>query len=118
MEHFDIVKVMYSSIGLRLGCTDSAEMERLVSELKQLFPQMRVERMYKLPSGETFWYNIKGLSTGGDDVGWWIMKQLGQRGWDPFHMTSEVIADATTYIYHFKRKTQDYRNVAPFVTNS
>ncbi len=116
MEHFDMAKVMYSSIGLRLGCTDSGEMEWLLSQLKQLFPQMRVERMYKLPSGETYWYNVKGLSSKDDDVGWWVIKQLCRRRWEPFDVTSEVIADATTYVYHFKRRT--FSNVVPFIATS
>jgi len=115
MEHYDMAKIMFSSIGLRLGCTDPAEMERLLTQLKQFFPQMRVERMYKLPSGEIYWYNVKGLSSKDDDVGWWIIKQLSQRGWEPFDVASEVIADATTYIYHFRRRT--FSNVGPFIAN-
>ena len=116
MEHYDMAKIMYSSIGLRLGCTDSSEMEQLLTQLKQLFPQMRVERMFKLPSGETYWYNVKGLSSKEEDVGWWTIKQFCQHGWEPFHVTSDVIADATTYIYHFRRRT--FSKTAPFLTNS
>jgi hypothetical protein len=116
MEHYDMAKVMFSSIGLRLGCTDSSEMEQLLTQLKQFFPQMRVERMFKLPSGETYWYNVKGLSSGGDDIGWWAIKQFCQRGWEPFDVTSEVIADATTSIYHFRRRT--FSKTAPFLVNS
>jgi hypothetical protein len=115
MQHFDMAKIMYSSVGLRLGCTDASEMERLLSQLKQFFPQMRVERMYKLPSGEIYWYNLKGLSATGEDAGWWIIRQLCQRGWEPFDATNEVISDATTYIFHLRRST--FSNVGPFHAN-
>ena len=107
MEHYDFAEVWADSSGLRLCCTDSAETDTLLSQLKQFHPEMRMKETKKLPSGDLWFCHIKGLSDEDMNVMWWIIKQLCSRDWEPVGSASHVYGQhtLTDFHYQFKRKT-------------
>jgi hypothetical protein len=109
MEHYDFAKVWSDEKGLRLHCTDFAEADALLSQLKQFYRKVKLKHETgKLPSGEIFFHHIKDdYQFGVDKAMWWIIKQLCSRGWEPIGAASAVYgtASATDFHYQFRRKS-------------
>ena len=106
MEQYKFAKVVSSASGIRLYCTDESNLDSLITQLKQLFPHMRLEETHKLPSGEIYAYLLNGLSNY-DDVRWWLIKYFCLKGWEPFDVASVVntgfAGEAKTLLhYHFR----------------
>jgi len=102
MEQYKFAKVVSSDTGIRLYCTDETNLDSLITQLKQLFPNMRLEETHKLPSGEIYAYLLKGLDY--DDVRWWLIKYLCLQGWEPFDVASVVntgFAGETKTLLHY-----------------
>ena len=109
MERYDYVKVYGDSHGVRFFCTDPVEIKLVTSQLEEYFPKKSsYER--RLPSGEVYYCEIKGLSNRDYDVVWWIMQCLGSRGWVPLGAVGDVHgpnsgSTTTDFHYQFRRRS-------------
>ena len=107
MEHYDFAKVWSDKAGMRLYCTDSAEADALIAQLKTIFPVMKIHEASKFPSGEIWFHHVKELASQDGMATWWIIKQLCSRGWEPIGAASYVYAESTStnLHYQFKRRS-------------
>lgn len=122
MDTYNIFSVWGDSKGVRLHTTDPTELEWIVSELKKIFPRLRIAgrqlpsvgetitSILKLPSGEGYYYFyfIDHLSDLDDNVLWWVIKQLCARGWEPLGAIGAACSSGpniySDIVYLFKRK--------------
>ena len=107
MEQYKFAKIVSTKSGIQLNCTNKADLDSLISQLKKISPNMSLEETQKLPSGEIYGYLVKGLSSDYVDVSWWMIKYLCSQGWEPFNVASDIndqLGLSTTLHYHFRYK--------------
>lgn len=89
MSGSGFASIDWSRGGVSWACTDAALFEWVLTELTKICPGCRLE---KFPQKETFvapfTSTIDELGDNDNDyyVTWWILKQLCEKGWEPFHM--------------------------------
>ena len=121
MEHYDFAAVeVYMDLrfgmrgikGVNLYCTDSAEADAVMSQLKEFYPKMKRD-VAALPTGEKFLQRLTKLSDQDrEEVLWWLVKQLCSRGWEPLGADSTMAVgpvgntDRTSRQYQFRRKSR------------
>jgi hypothetical protein len=107
MEQYDFAKVWVDSEGVRLYCTDTSEGDDLISQLKQLVPNLQMKETSKFPTGDIWFHHITALSGQDNGLLWLLIKQFGSRGWEPIGAVSYPSAfhPGDDLHYEFKRKT-------------
>ena len=71
--------------------TDSQLLDWVAGELKRLIPEAKLtERKMSLPPQERYYIDIEKLSTAaGEGDQWWVLRELGLRGWEVFAVDSD-----------------------------
>ena len=108
MERYDYAQVWFTELTeLNFICTNFSELKTHMSEIKILFPKMRILKTLSLPSNEPYGFIIKGLDGKENDTGWWLIKQLCQQGWEPLGSTFEFFEKSSPnrLHYHFRRRS-------------
>jgi hypothetical protein len=96
MDHYDFAEICHNSFGVHIRSTDSSEVENLLSQLKLLIPNMRLQN-----NSEMMMWRIEEAKSKTIDPLWWLVKQLCSHGWKPLGATSDEIG---VMHYHFGRK--------------
>jgi hypothetical protein len=106
MDHYDYAGIISFTDRVEISCTSSADMEGIIPQLKQIFPNFKLETAIFL-SGEIFhWDTIWPSQKDASGAKWWIIKQLCSRGWEPLSPTGFVIRETPHFYHCFRRRTQ------------
>ncbi|MCL5123174.1 MAG: hypothetical protein M1511_01465 [Deltaproteobacteria bacterium] len=105
MDQYDYAQVKtYLRGGVYFWCTDTKQINKLMAQIKEIIPSAYFDLKSKLPIGEAYSFEIKGLGGKDWDVKWWIIKLMCQDSWEPIGV--EAVPGRTDYdIHQFKRKT-------------
>ena len=79
----------------------------MISQLKQLFPDLQIKETSKLPTGEIWFLHTTALPTQDNGLLWWLIKQFGSCGLEPIGAVSYPSAfhPGVDLHYEFKRKS-------------
>lgn len=103
MTRFDFAQVSAPDDNVRVSCTDATEIENLILLLQPLNSGLKVKRI-QTQAKETWDWCISGFSSAKNvDVLWWMLKQLGLHGWEPFGADHNSANRITRY--QFRRKS-------------
>jgi len=81
-------RVWWSTSGVWLYCTESGVVDWILSELRKIVPTLKVS-IAELPSGDPYFWAISRLKGQDTIIGYWVIKQLCEQGWEPFAVQSD-----------------------------
>ncbi len=79
-------EIRWSAKGVRLYCTDDNILNWIASEIKKILPSSRTDE-WKILTGSTSSLWLDKLQNKDGEVAFWILKQLCDRGWEPFSVS-------------------------------
>lgn len=101
MKSYQYAELSFNDSGISVSSTDQQVLDALLTELRTVVKNFRMKQKRELPSGGIYDIFIDKLSAENYDVGWWILKQLCQRGWEPFAISSA--GEYNSYVTHHFR---------------
>lgn len=107
MDSYDFAELRFSAGIVSLECTQAAALQELLDRLKKDFPNLKTTP-HTLNDDEVYGYEMKGFAGKDVEVGWWIMKQLTSRSWEPLGAVSYNPGNFNSgvqLVYQFKLKT-------------
>jgi hypothetical protein len=102
MQHYDYIEVYQDEENMIVKCTDPEELDYEISQLQQLYPQMKMT-IDKLPSGSIYYYSARLMASRMKMV-WWLVDQLCARGWEPLGAVPYVFGMSNQSIFHYQYK--------------
>ena len=106
MDSYDFAELRFSAGIVSLECTQTAALQDLLDRLKKDFPNLKTTP-HTLNDDEVYGYEMKGFAGKDAEVGWWIMKQLTSRSWEPLGAVSYNPGNFNSgvqLVYQFKLK--------------
>jgi hypothetical protein len=93
-----------------LSCTHSQDAQETLGELRKRFPEWRVRprKEYTSDSGDEKGWLVDKCGGRHRYALWWLIHQLGSRGWEPFAVAHEPSREA--YVgpsYAFRKRDQE-----------
>ena len=88
---------------LQIYSTDDDILKWVISELKNIYPDCIISKNRAEFLGKIHYVQFEKLRSRDEEIGWWLMDQLGKKGWEPFAVTAD--AGQTNIHYHFRLET-------------
>lgn len=109
VETYEVAEVGEREGAVWLSCTNGQAARELLAELRQRFPQWRVRprRTYTSGSGDETGWLIDKCEGAHRYALWWLIRQFGARGWEPFSAAQEPYRERFAGpLYSFRKTTQ------------
>jgi hypothetical protein len=112
MKRYEWAAVVFSAYGIAFQCTDSHCIDAMTEAIKKFVPNARFKQVNPYgggtgidpESGQPFGRLFQYLDGKDLDIGYWLVKQLCHRGWEPY----DSAPDENHYPrFHFRRMVED-----------
>jgi hypothetical protein len=107
MDSYHFAELRFSTGIVSLECTEAGTLQYLLDGLKKDFSNLKTTP-HTLNDDEVYGYEMKGFAGKEVEVGWWIIKQLSSRSWEPLGSVSYnpgSFNSGDQWVYQFKLKT-------------
>ena len=91
---------IHAGADLTVDATDSADIAVILQELGELMPRAAIKTWWlgEFKQAGPWWYRISNLDVLGPRIGFWLVGQLGARGWEVFQ-----VEQGNPATYHLRR---------------
>jgi hypothetical protein len=105
MDSYDFAELSYSAGLVELQCTHAVTLQSLLDGLQKNFPNLKTTPLTL--NDEVYGYEMKGFGGKDVEVGWWLIKQLCSKSWEPIGAVSYNPGSFNSgdhLVYQFKLK--------------
>jgi hypothetical protein len=92
---------IYVDTDIRVFCTDNTVLQWTIDELQNQYPNSKITKLMNYKDG-FYCIEISKVGREGYKVGWWIMEQLGKKGWEPIGAALGNLVWSGIYYFRFE----------------